>query len=197
MKKDITLSGKGSPCAEACQHPECADLAVLRFEGVNIRVLRLNGEPWFVAADVCSALDIGNATKAVRSLDADENTLTSIQGIHSGRGNPSVNVISESGFYKLIVRCRKSSVPDTFPHRFTNWVFRNVIPGIRKTGGYGIPWGELQDFTRRKEQYAISASKKGKALQKCRKEKRKLAEEEKRLIREYQPELSLGGAVLK
>lgn len=44
------------------------------------------------------------------------------------------------------------------------------------------------------EQYAISASKKGKALQKCRKEKQKLAEEEKRLIREYQPELSLGGS---
>ncbi|EPV4635444.1 BRO-N domain-containing protein, partial [Shigella boydii] len=72
-------------------------------------------------------------------------------------GNQNMRIISESGFYKLIARSRKATTPGTFAHRFSNWVFRNVIPGIRKTGTYGIPWGALQDFSRRKEQYQISA----------------------------------------
>ena len=79
-----------------------------------------------------------------------------------------MRIISESGFYKLIARSRKATTPGTFAHRFSNWVFRNVIPGIRKTGTYGIPWGALQDFSRRKEQYQISASEKGRELQACK-----------------------------
>jgi prophage antirepressor-like protein len=70
-------------------------------------VVNVFGEPWFVAADVCKALEIGNASKAVMALDKDENTLTSFQGIHAGPGNPVMNIIAESGFYKLIARSRK------------------------------------------------------------------------------------------
>lgn len=189
MEHNIIGLGKASAHFE---HIEVQDISVLRFEGVDVRVVRLNGDPWFVAADVCRALEVSSPTKAVMALDGDEQTLISIQGIHFGQGNPTVNIVSESGFYKMIVRCRKASTPGTLPHRFTNWVFRSVIPGIRKTGAYGIPWGALSDFTRRKEQYTLNASKKGKALQRCRKEKQLLLEEEKRLIREYQPEFSFG-----
>ena len=109
--------------------------------------------------------------------------------------NQNMSIISESGFYKLIARSRKATTPGTFAHRFSNWVFRNVIPGIRKTGAYGIPWGALQDFSRRKEQYQISASEKGRELQACKRKKRELEEEEKRLIREYQPEFYFGNRI--
>ncbi|EER6500891.1 antirepressor protein [Escherichia coli] len=165
-------------------------MVVLRFDSVNVRVVYLNGDPWFVAKDVCVALEISNSRDALKALDADEKKTVALS--YGIRGNPNHSLISESGFYKLIARSRKAVTPGTFAHRFSNWVFRNVIPGIRKTGAYGIPWGALQDFSRRKEQYQLSASQKGRALQACKRKKRELEEEEKRLIREYQPEFYFG-----
>jgi prophage antirepressor-like protein len=152
-------------------------------------VVNVFGEPWFVAADVCKALEIGNASKAVMALDKDENTLTSFQGIHAGPGNPVMNIIAESGFYKLIARNRKATTQGTFAHSFTNWVFRQVIPSIRKTGSYGVPFAFLNDHTRRKVQYTKKASKRGKDLQSCKGEKARLAAEEIELWRKYQPDL--------
>lgn len=189
MNKNIAVTGKGDarPVKKFC---DIRDLVVLRFDGVSVRVVYLNGDPWFVAKDVCAALELTNSRMALQALDDDEsNTVTLTYGI---RGNPNHSVVSESGFYKLIARSRKAVNPGTFAHRFSNWVFRNVIPGIRKTGAYGIPWGALQDFSRRKEQYQISASEKGRELQACKRKKRELEEEEKRLIREYQPEFYFG-----
>ncbi|ENC0597332.1 Bro-N domain-containing protein [Escherichia coli] len=189
MNKNIAVTGKGDarPVKKFC---DIRDLVVLRFDGVDVRVVYLNGDPWFVAKDVCAALEISNSRDALKALDVDEkNTVALSYGI---RGNPNHSVVSESGFYKLIARSRKAVTPGTFAHRFSNWVFRNVISGIRKTGAYGIPWGALQDFSRRKEQYQISASEKGRELQACKRKKRELEEEEKRLIREYQPEFYFG-----
>ncbi|HFU8665934.1 BRO family protein [Escherichia coli] len=189
MNKNIAVTGKGDarPVKKFC---DIRDLVVLRFDSVSVRVVYLNGDPWFVAKDVCAALELTNSRMALQALDDDEsNTVTLTYGI---RGNPNHSVVSESGFYKLIARSRKAATPGTFAHRFSNWVFRNVIPGIRKTGAYGIPWGALQDFSRRKEQYQISASEKGRELQACKRKKRELEEEEKRLIREYQPEFYFG-----
>ncbi|HBE4393220.1 TPA: Bro-N domain-containing protein [Escherichia coli] len=189
MNKNIAVTGKGDarPVKKFC---DIRDQVVLRFDGVDVRVVYLNGDPWFVAKDVCEALEISNSRDALKALDVDEkNTVALSYGI---RGNPNHSVVSESGFYKLIARSRKAVTPGTFAHRFSNWVFRNVIPGIRKTGAYGIPWGALQDFSRRKEQYQISASEKGRELQACKRKKRELEEEEKRLIREYQPEFYFG-----
>ncbi|WP_063118839.1 BRO-N domain-containing protein [Escherichia coli] len=192
MNKNIAVTGKGDarPVKKFC---DIRDLVVLRFDSVNVRVVYLNGDPWFVAKDVCAALELTNSRMALQALDDDEsNTVTLTYGI---RGNPNHSVVSESGFYKLIARSRKAATPGTFAHRFSNWVFRNVIPGIRKTGAYGIPWGALQDFSRRKEQYQISASEKGRELQACKHKKRELEEEEKRLIREYQPEFYFGNRI--
>ncbi|HBD1755738.1 TPA: antirepressor protein [Escherichia coli] len=189
MNKNIAVTGKGY-ARSVKKFCDIRDLVVLRFDGVDVRVVYLNGDPWFVAKDVCEALEISNSRDALKALDVDEkNSVALSYGI---RGNPNHSVVSESGFYKLIARSRKAVTPGTFAHRFSNWVFRNVIPGIRKTGAYGIPWGALQDFSRRKEQYQISASEKGRELQACKRKKRELEEEEKRLIREYQPEFYFG-----
>ena len=188
MNKNIAVTGKGDarPVKKFC---DIRDLVVLRFDGVNVRVVYLNGDPWFVAVDVCAALEIVDHKVALRRLDDDEKGECLIPTLG---GNQTMRTVCESGFYKLIARSRKATTSGTFAHRFSNWVFRNVIPGIRKTGAYGIPWGALQDFSRRKEQYRISASEKGRALQACKRKKRELEEEEKRLIREYQPEFYFG-----
>ena len=188
MNKNIAVTGKGDArlVKKFC---DIRDLVVLRFDGVNVRVVYLNGDPWFVAVDVCAALEIVDHKVALRRLDDDEKGECLIPTLG---GNQTMRTVCESGFYKLIARSRKATTPGTFAHRFRNWVFRNVIPGIRKTGAYGIPWGALQDFSRRKEQYQISASEKGRELQACKRKKRELEEEEKRLIREYQPEFYFG-----
>jgi len=193
MKNNMTLAGQDLAHPEASQkdiyQASESDISVIRFEGTKVRIVKIGGEPWFVAADVCKALEIGNPSKAVAALDNDENTLTSIQGIHAGPGNPVVNVVAESGFYKLIARSRKATTPGTFAHRFSNWVFRQVIPSIRKTGSYGVPFAFLNDFTRRKTKYIRKASKRGHDLQACRKEKENLSREEAQLWRDHQPQL--------
>ncbi|MGL5600627.1 MAG: BRO-N domain-containing protein [Silvania sp.] len=193
MKNNMTLAGQDLAHSEASQKDIYrageSDISVIRFEGAKVRIVKIDGEPWFVAADVCKALEIGNPSKAVAALDSDENTLTSIQGIHAGPGNPVVNAVAESGFYKLISRSRKATTPGTFAHRFSNWVFRQVIPSIRKTGSYGVPFAFLNDFTRRKAKYTRKASKRGHDMQACRKEKENLGHEEAQLWRDHQPQL--------
>lgn len=162
-------------------------LSVIRFEGMKVRIVTIHGEPWFVAKDVCGALSIVNSSSALKSLDKDEkNTVALTYGI---RGNPNHGIISESGFYKLIVRSRKATEPGTLAHRFTNWVFREVIPAIRKTGAYGVPFAFLNDHSRRQAQYTKEASKRGHALQSCRAEKARLKAEEAELWHKYQPDL--------
>lgn len=104
---------------------------VFSFDSHAVRTVLVDGEPWFVSADVCEALDIGNVTMALRRLDDDEQALSSIEGIHSGAGNPTVNIINESGLYSLILGSRKPEAK-----RFKKWVTAEVLPAIRKTGAY-------------------------------------------------------------
>ncbi|HEM8210045.1 TPA: antirepressor protein [Providencia rettgeri] len=162
------------------------DISVIRFEDVQVRIVKINNEPWFIAKDVCSALGITNPSKALNALDLDEkNTVTLSYGI---QGNPNRQVIAESGFYKLLARSRKATTKGTFAHRFTNWVFRDVIPSIRKTGAYGVPFGELNDFTKRQQQYKLMASQRGRDLQACKPAKDSLNREEKAMWLKYQPD---------
>lgn len=94
----------------------------------QVRTIERNGEPWFVAADVCRALEIGNPTDAMRRLDADERTLVSIEGASNGL---PVNAVNEPGLYTLILGSRKPEAK-----AFKRWITHEVIPSIRKTGGY-------------------------------------------------------------
>lgn len=91
----------------------------------TVRTLLRDGEPWFVAADVCAALDIQNATQAVARLDDEDRAMLNIapQG--------ETNAVNESGLYSLILGSRK---PEAKP--FKKWVTSEVLPAIRKTGGY-------------------------------------------------------------
>lgn len=104
---------------------------------VAIRVILINFEPWFIAVDVCNALKLSNPTEVIRRLDEDEKkTLSLTEGIKRSVGNPNVNVISESGLYTLILRCRDAITPGTISYRFRKWVTSEVLPSIRKTGKY-------------------------------------------------------------
>jgi len=108
--------------------------AIFSFDSTRtLRVLSVDGEPWFVAADVCGMLDISNSRDAISRLDDDEKgvALTDTLG-----GQQEMNIISESGFYALILRCRDATNPGTLPHRVRKWVTSEVLPSIRKTGRY-------------------------------------------------------------
>lgn len=88
--------------------------------GAALRVITRDGEPWFVAADVCRALDMGNVTMALRRLDPDDVALISIEGI--SRGNDQTNAVNESGLYSLILGSRKPEAK-----RFKKWVTMNGL----------------------------------------------------------------------
>lgn len=102
------------------------------FVSSSLRVILRDGEPWFVAADVCAALDHSNVTQALKRLDDDEQALISNEGIH--RGSDQVNVVNESGLYSLILGSRKPEAK-----KFKKWVTSEVLPAIRKTGRYEAP----------------------------------------------------------
>ena len=163
------------------------DISVIKFEGETVRIVNVYGEPWFIAKDICEALDIVNSRDALKSLDEDEKNTVALT--YGNRGNPNHGVVAESGFYKLIARSRKASTPRTFAHRFSNWVYREVIPSNRKTGSYGVPFAFLNDHSRRKALYTKKASKRGYDLQSCKGEKARLAAEEAELWIKYQPHL--------
>ena len=99
-----------------------------QFDALPVRVIDRNGEPWFAATDVSSALGYRDATNLVRLLDEDE------KGAHevSTPGGPqSLIVISESGLFHAIFKSRSEVAA-----RFRRWVTGEVLPAIRKTGGY-------------------------------------------------------------
>jgi prophage antirepressor-like protein len=104
-----------------------------QFKDAPIRVIVKEGELWFVAADVCTALGLSNATDSLKRLDADENTLDSIEGIHDGAGNPMVRFVNESGLYNLVLGSRKPEAKE-----FKRWVTHEVLPAIRRTGAYAL-----------------------------------------------------------
>ena len=97
----------------------------------EIRTALIENEPWFVAVDVCRALEIGNSSQAISRLDADEKMITLISNEGNKRGNPNMTVVNEPGLYTLILSSRKSEAK-----AFKRWITHEVIPTIRKTGGY-------------------------------------------------------------
>ncbi len=96
--------------------------------GREVRVIDQNGDPWWVANDVCAVLGIRNVTQAVAQLDEDERSMFNI-----GRQG-EVNIINEPGLYALILRSRKSEAK-----AFKRWITHEVLPQIRKTGVYATP----------------------------------------------------------
>jgi len=109
------------------------------FRGASLRTLTDEaGEPWFVAKDVCDILELSNVTEALRSLDDDEKSNFRISEVAQNGGRAPL-IISEPGLYKLIMRSRKPEAKE-----FQRWVTHEVLPQIRKTGGY-IPATDADD----------------------------------------------------
>lgn len=93
---------------------------------VLVRVIDRDGEAWFVAADVCAALDIVNVSQVVARLDEDE------RGISTAY-TPPMLIVNEAGLYTLILTSRKPEAK-----AFKRWITHDVLPAIRKTGQYSM-----------------------------------------------------------
>lgn len=96
--------------------------------GFNLRTILRDGQPWFVAADVCSALGIANPSSSTGLLDEDEKGLHSVDTLG---GLQLLGIVSESGLYSLILRSRRPEAK-----AFKKWVTAEVLPAIRRTGRY-------------------------------------------------------------
>lgn len=94
----------------------------------EVRTLNIENEPWFVAADVCKALDLGNASMTLSRLDDDEKGVSLIDTLGGVQNMVTVN---EPGLYTLVLGSRKPEAK-----AFKRWITHDVIPSIRKNGGY-------------------------------------------------------------
>lgn len=107
----------------------CAQTTPFNFQNHAIRLVIRNDEPWFVATDVCEALGYINPSKAVADhLDSDERSHEQLDRTRMGS---KAIIINESGLYALVLRSRKPEA-----RKFAKWVTGEVLPTIRKSGGY-------------------------------------------------------------
>jgi prophage antirepressor-like protein len=106
-------------------------IEVFSFDDKSVRTFVIDGDPWFLAADVCDVLDIGNVSMAVGRLDEDGVSTTEV--IDSLGRRQSAKIVSESGLYELVFLSRKPNA-----RAFKRWVTLEVLPSIRKTGSYGV-----------------------------------------------------------
>ncbi|EQB8041188.1 MULTISPECIES: BRO-N domain-containing protein [Aeromonas] len=116
-------------------------LIMKSFENYQIRIITdEQGEPWFVAKDVCEALGYTNSRKALAD-HVDEEDVTKRDTLTKG-GVQAVSCINESGLYSLILSSKLENAK-----RMKRWVTSEVLPSIRKTGSYGAPAANLPDFS--------------------------------------------------
>lgn len=105
-------------------------------EGRTFRALDIDGQPWFVAADVASILGYSATAALTRTLDDDER---GVHTLHTPGGDQEMTIVSESGLYSAILRSRVPGAAE-----FKRWVTHEVIPSIRKRGVYAT-----EDMTER------------------------------------------------
>lgn len=133
-----------------------------------VRVVEHEGEPWFVAKDVCECLELTDVSKTISLLDDDEKGTNSIR---TPGGKQDMLIVSEPGLYSLVLRSRKPEAK-----AFKRWIVHEVIPSIRRTGGYGAL--ALPNFRNPAEAARAWADK----------EEQRLLEEQKRLALEQRME---------
>jgi prophage antirepressor-like protein len=98
------------------------------FDGTPVRVVMVEGEPWFVLADVCRVLEHSNSRMAAQGLDDDEK---GVSIVYTPGGPQEMTIISESGLYALIMTSRKPQA-----RAFRRWVTGEVLPSLRRSGRY-------------------------------------------------------------
>lgn len=108
------------------------NIVPFQFKTHAVRVIEDGqGEPWFVAADVCAAIAIGNVSDAAGRLDEDERGIATVD---TPSGQQRMVTVNESGLYSLILTSRKAEA-----RAFKRWITHEVLPSIRRTGGYQMP----------------------------------------------------------
>jgi prophage antirepressor-like protein len=110
---------------------ENKEVTLFSFKNRKVRVVMKDGEPWFVAKDVCDILGHTNSRMALEMLDDGEK---GVSKVYTPGGNQEMNVVSESGIYSLIFRSNRPEAK-----LFRRWVTHEVLPAIRKTGRYAAP----------------------------------------------------------
>lgn len=122
--------------ADSNVQPRTAEIIPFKFEAREVRTLLINDQPWFVAADVCSALGYANTSKAISDNCRVAGVTSSY--IRSGGQSRSVKFINEGNLYRLIIKSRKEEA-----QRFESWVCDEVLPAIRKHGRYDDSEGKI------------------------------------------------------
>lgn len=110
-----------------------SELVPYIFQGHDVKVVMLEGEPIFSGADVCRVLGIKNVAHAITRLDNDEYMQVDSNIVSNEVGGRDPYFLNEPGLYSLIGGSRKAIAKD-----FIRWINHEVLPSIRKTGGYGI-----------------------------------------------------------
>ena len=147
------------------------------FKGASLRTLTDEaGEPWFVAKDVCDILGHSNVSMALDRLDDDERSKFNL-----GRQGET-NIVNEAGLYSLVLGSRKPEA-----HEFKRWVTHEVLPQIRKTGGY-IPTTDADD------DMTILAKAVMIGQRTMEEQKRRIAEQQSRIV-ELEPKALFADAV--
>ena len=108
------------------------------FRSSAVRVIIIDGEPWFVAADIAEILGYRDAANAARHLPDRQKGTRNVSTLGGGQ---RMTIISEGGMYRLVLRSRKPEA-----EAFTDWVTDEVLPAIRKTGTYAAaPADQIND----------------------------------------------------
>lgn len=108
-----------------------SDISIFRREGVDIRVLTIGGEPWWVVADLARALGLSNPSMAAGRLPIGD--LSTAEVTDSLGRKQTARITTEAGMYRLIFESRRPEAED-----FQHWVTHEVLPSIRKTGAYAV-----------------------------------------------------------
>jgi anti-repressor protein len=112
----------------------------------QVRTTTIDGEPWFVAADVCNAFGVTNSRNVTARLDADEKDVRIVDTL---RGKQAMTVVNEAGLYRMLFTMEPNNAHCIEAaeiakrierlHAFKRWITHDVIPSIRKTGMYAVP----------------------------------------------------------
>jgi len=131
------------------------NLIPFSYQNKEVRTVVKDGDPWFVAKDVCEILELGNVPMAVGRLS---DSMKGVNSVDTLGGKQDLWCISETGLYKLVFTSRKPEA-----EKFTDWVASEVLPSIRKHGAYvtdellNDPDLAIKAFTALKEGFVIGA----------------------------------------
>ena len=122
-------------------------LDVFTYGEQPVRTVLVDGEPWFVAADVCMQIGISKPRDATAQLDADERASMAVDTLG---GQQQMTVVSEAGVYSLMLISRSPLVQP-----FKRWLTHEVLPAIRKTGTYSVELAKPELTREQRLAYAV------------------------------------------